>query len=170
MHPVEPFIPPTPPPPRYFRPYRSECHPNYPAPGSQTIARSSVSRHPPRHKPESAAAHPDSSQPRYSRYKATSHQEKTQANRLLNIADHHCRHLCLRIKPVNIRRKFKSSSMPFVSRHNPVPRIGKPDSPIRMSHQVIRSIQLLALKRIHQHRNSAGHTRSASPAASRAHT
>src|SRR5580765_2458049 len=78
---------------------------------------------------------------------------KTQAVRLVEIAHDHRRFPRLRVQPVHIRRQFERRAVSFVIPHNSVARIGEPDRSVRVSHQIIRRVQLLPLKSIHQHRH-----------------
>ena len=53
--------------------------------------------------------------------------------------------------------------MPFVVRHDAVTRIGEPDGPVGMHCQVVRRVELLVLKTVHQHGDRAVVLRSRQP-------
>ena len=80
---------------------------------------------------------------------------EAQAVGLIQIADDHGRDARLRVQPVNNGGKLERSLVPFVIRHNAVAGVAEPDGPVGMNHHVIRGVQLLALKAIHQHGDGA---------------
>ena len=80
---------------------------------------------------------------------------EAQAVGLIEIAGNNCRDARLWVEPVDVSGKFESSFVPFVIRHNAIAGVAEPDGPVRMNHHVVRGVELLALKAIHQHRDGA---------------
>src|SRR6202034_4863062 len=80
---------------------------------------------------------------------------KTDTVGLVQIADNYTHFTCFRVEAVGIVRQLKGSFVAFVIRHDAVTRIGKPDRPVGMHGQVIRSVKHFSLKLVHQHRDRA---------------
>ena len=80
---------------------------------------------------------------------------KTDPIRLDHVAGEYGCFARIRIQAIDVGGKFESGFVTLVVGHDPVAGIGKPDRAVRMNGQIIRSIQRLALKAIHEHGDRA---------------
>jgi len=64
------------------------------------------------------------------------------------------------IKPIGSCRKFEGLPVTLVPGRDAISRIGEPDMPVRMGHNIVRRVYAFALKSIHQHCNRSVRFRS----------
>ena len=80
---------------------------------------------------------------------------KAQPVRLVRFVGNHLHLAGLRIDAINRFLYFEPRLVTLVDARDPVPRIAEPDSSVRMNHNVVGSVERLALPIIGQHRDSA---------------
>src|SRR5208283_1238011 len=80
---------------------------------------------------------------------------ETNAIGLIHVGGNNSDLACVGIEPVDIGGQFEVSFVAFVIGHDAVAGIGEPDGAVGMDGEVVRGVELLVLKLVHEHGNGA---------------